>query len=174
MGQKLLYAIEALILTLLMLPLLPHRLLQASDFERCRPTYWSAANPSSDGPLSAILSDASEKETLSDGRAFLARSRHDSAMQRVLRSDAARRSDESDDPMSASENESESELYPYSCRRRGERGDPTSESENDPFPCGCRRRSARPTNRWSRFLSKGLREDRLGRVPKHDLPAFFQ
>ena len=72
------------------------------------------------------------------------------------------------------EDESESELYPYSCRRRGERGDPTSESESDPFPCGCRRRSARPTNRWSRFLSKGLREDRLGRVPKHDLPAFFQ
>ena len=34
MGQKLLYAIEALILTLLMLPLLPHRLLQASDFLR--------------------------------------------------------------------------------------------------------------------------------------------
>ena len=34
MGQKLLYAIEALILTLQMLPLLLHRLLQASDLLR--------------------------------------------------------------------------------------------------------------------------------------------
>ena len=70
MGQKL-YVIEALILTLQMPPLLLHRFAPGIRLvERCLPTYWTAANPSGDGPLSASLSDARERETLSDGRAY--------------------------------------------------------------------------------------------------------